>query len=102
MIKFSRYPHLHDLLDHYIDRLERKDISEILRSGINTQEEAETFAKFIWDVVGQMNEDEDKGVEVLGHTDNSEMIPDISYEITRLMRDSGFYSIWVTVSDEVG
>ncbi len=71
-----------------------------MESGITSREDAELFAKFIWEMVGQMNEDEEKGVEVLGSTDNSEMIPDISYELTKLMKKEGYYNVWEKISNE--
>lgn len=71
-----------------------------MESGITSREDAELLAKFIWEMVGQMNEDEEKGVEVLGSTDNSEMIPDISYELTKLMKKEGYYSVWEKISNE--
>ncbi|WP_444920437.1 hypothetical protein ACJJID_16650 [Microbulbifer sp. CnH-101-G] len=100
MIKFTRYEHVNDLVSHYIEVLDRDDIAQILIQGINNTEDAELFSKFIWQLVGQMNEDEENEVVVLGSVDNSEMIPDIHYEITKLMRDSGFYGVWESVSEK--
>lgn len=100
MIKFSRYPHVNDLIHHYAETMAREDINRIVESGITSKEDAETFSRFIWEMVGQMNEDEEKGIEVLGSTDNSEMIPDISYEIGRLMRNEGHYNLWERISNE--
>lgn len=100
MIEFSRYPHVKDLVNHYSKSLSRDDIQLIMRSGISTQSDAETFSRFIWEMVGEMNQDEQNDVEVLDSLDNSEMIPDIHYEVTKLMRASGFLSVWEKVSDE--
>ena len=100
MIEFSRYPHVRELIAHYAVALGREDIESIMASGITTDVEAESFSKFIWDMVGQINEDEESCVEVIGNTDNTEMIPDISYEITKLMRDTGFYGVWEKVSSD--
>jgi len=100
MIEFSRYPHVKDFIEHYSNALSRDKIQSILSTGISTEEDAEVFSRFIWEMVGQMNEDEDSGIEVLGSLDNSDIIPDISYEITKLMRASGFFYVWEKVSDE--
>ncbi|MFS1525622.1 hypothetical protein ACL7TT_16165 [Microbulbifer sp. 2304DJ12-6] len=100
MITFSRYTHVNDIVSHYMRALGRADIKAIMDSGISNPEEAELFSRFIWEVVGQMNLDEENGIEVLGQIDNSEMIPDIHYEISKLMRDSGYYKIWEKVSNE--
>ena len=54
-------------------------------------------------MVEAINEDEGNGVIVLGGADNTEMLPDVNYEVTKLMNSSGFYSIWDAVSrDELG
>jgi hypothetical protein len=100
VIEFSRYPHVGDLIAHYAKTLCRDDIGTIMASSITTSHQAKVFSRFIWDMVGQMNEDEENGIEVIGSTDNTEMIPDISYEITKLMRNAGFYEVWKKVSDE--
>ncbi|WP_370978759.1 hypothetical protein [Agaribacterium sp. ZY112] len=100
MIKFLRYDHVNDLISYYAEHLDRHDIENIIKSGLLSPENAENFSKFIWDMVEQIHQDEEDEVAVLGSTDNTEMLPDISYEITRLMKDSGYYSIWQKVSDE--
>jgi len=100
MIEFTKYPHVKDLIEHYLVSLSRSDIKNILNSGITNEQEAEVFCRFIWEMVGEMNEDEEKGIEVLGSSDNSEMIPDISYEVTKLMRSSGYFYVWEKISNE--
>lgn len=100
MIEFSRYPHVKELILHYSTVLSRRPIVELLERGINSEQDAEVFSKFVWEMVGQMNEDEENGVEVLGCVDNSEMIPDISYEVTKIMRKFGFYGVWEKISSE--
>ena len=52
------------------------------------------------DNVEAINEDEEKGVIILGSADNTEMLPDVNYEVTKLMKDSGFFSIWQRVSEQ--
>lgn len=100
MVRFERYPHVNDLLSHYITTLNRNDVSEIIDSGIKSKEQAEAFSRFIWQMVEAINEDEENNVVVLGSSDNTEMLPDISYEITKLMKSNGFYSVWESVSRE--
>lgn len=100
MIEFTRYPHVKEFIEHYSKTLSRERIQSILNTGISSEEDAEAFSGFIWEMVGQMNEDEDGGIEVLGSVDNSDIIPDISYEITKLMRASGFFYVWEKVSRE--
>lgn len=51
-------------------------------------------------VAEKINEDEELGNSVMGSRDNTEMIPDLSYETARYMRKSGFYYVWEKVSSE--
>lgn len=100
MISFKRYPHVNDLIQHYVDALGREDISTLVENGVRSRDEALAFSKFIWQMAERINEDEENGVTVLGSKDNTDMLPDISYEITKYMKDSGYYAVWVQVSDE--
>ncbi|WP_444995852.1 hypothetical protein [Aliikangiella sp. IMCC44359] len=98
MINFKRYTHVNDLLEHYAHFLDRKDIKQLLLTGVKN--EAEIFSKFIWLMVEQINEDEENNIVVLGSTDNTEMLPDISYEVTQYMRELGYYEVWERISNE--
>ena len=69
----------------------------VLESGVLTEEDATKFSQFIWRMVERINEDEENGKEGLGSKDNTDMLPDLSYEITKYMREIGFYSIWEKV-----
>lgn len=100
MVSFERYPHVNDLIIHYINILKRSDINQIVDHGIRNADDAEVFSRFIWAMVEAINEDEENQIEVLGSKDNTEMLPDISYEATRLMKSLGFYNIWEAVSKE--
>lgn len=100
MIKFERYPHIEDLFEYYSERLARPDIKEILAKGVKTEAEAELMSKFAWAVAGMVNEDEEQGTVVLGSSDNTDMLADLSYEMTKYMKSLGFYSVWQKVSDE--
>ena len=100
MVKFERYPHVNDIINHYISSLERSDIKDIIKDGIKDKDQAEIFSRFIWDMVEAINEDEENNVIVMGSSDNTEMLPDISYEVTKLMKSKGFYSVWKSVSKD--
>lgn len=100
MVKFERYSHVNDLIDHYIAIFESENVSKIVANGISSQEDAELFSRFIWKMVEAINDDEENQVVVLGSPDNTEMLPDISYEITKLMKSNGFYSVWEKISKE--
>lgn len=100
MVIFKRYPHVQDLIECYLTKLQRQDIKLLLSNGLRDESDAEIFANFIWDVVEAVNEDEESGIEVMGSTDNTDMLPDLSYEVTKLMKDSGFYQVWKQKSSE--
>ena len=100
MINFKRYSHVNDLIEYYIREMNREDIKILISSGVKSSEEAELFSVFIWGMVGKINEDEENGVVVIGSIDNTEMLPDISYEVTKYMKDTGFYSVWLSVSNK--
>lgn len=100
MVKFERYPHVNDLLIHYAHSLNRPDIEELLNTGISSKNDAELFSRFIWKMVEAINEDEENNIVVMGSNDNTDMIPDISYEVTKLMKDKGFYTVWESVSKD--
>jgi hypothetical protein len=94
MIQFNRYPHIADLLEHYIEQEKRTDIDAIYKTGIKTEKDAELFCTFIWDVVENVHSDSESENIVLGNTDNTDMLPDLAYEITSHMKKAGYYSIW--------
>lgn len=100
MIKFERYRHIHDLFVHYANQEKRSDILDILSKGISTPQDAEEFCRFAWKLAELVNSDEENGTLVLGSNDNTEMLPDLSYEISKLMRASGYEAIWQSISNE--
>ena len=57
------------------------------------------FSRFVWKMVERVNEDEYNGCIVLGRKDNTDMLPDLAYEMSRYMRQIGFYAIWESVSE---
>ncbi len=100
MIKFERYRHIHDLFAHYANQEKRVDILDILNNGISTAQDAEKLCRFTWKIAELVNSDEENGIQVLGSNDNTEMLPDLSYEISKLMRSSGYEAIWQRISEE--
>ena len=100
MITFEQYPHIQDLILHYAHKFQRQDILDILTKGINNEKMADIFSRFIWQVAEAVNNDEENAIEVMGSLDNTEMLPDLSYETTKIMKSFGFYSIWEKVSEE--
>ncbi|MFL0800407.1 MAG: hypothetical protein K6L80_08170 [Agarilytica sp.] len=100
MIVFSQYPHVNDLISHYTSTLQRPEIVGIVNSGISSKNQAEEFSRFIWTMVEAINEDEESGIPVLDRKDNTDMLPDISYEVTKLMKNIGYYAVWEEVSKQ--
>lgn len=100
MITFKRYPHVKDLLDHYTADLSNADVLRILEGGVNNESDAENLSRFIWKMADKMSEDSNEGKLVLGGTDNSEMLPDVEYELTLYLSDRGYIEIWDRISDE--
>lgn len=100
MITFKRYPHIQDLFEHYARHTQRQDILDLLARGVHNAAEAETLCRFAWHMAELINTDEEQGNEVLGSTDNTDMLADLSYEMTLYMKSVGFYATWERVSNE--
>lgn len=100
MIQFSRYPHVLALFTHYANEHNRDDILRLLEAGLNNNTDAETLSRFAWEMAAWINEDEEQGVEVLGSKDNTDMLPDLSYEMSLYMKDHGYYPIWERISND--
>ncbi len=99
MIEFKRYPHINDLFQYYIKEIGDDKISQILESGVKNEDDASTLAVFVWKMVEKINQDEENGKIVLGSSDNTEMLPDLNYEITKYMKNIGHYSTWEKISE---
>jgi hypothetical protein len=99
VIYFNRYTHINDLIQFYLNETTHSEIFRILASGVASESDAEKFSYFIWEMVEKIHEDEEAGRLVLGRLDNTDMLPDLSYEVTKYMRNSGFYNVWERVSD---
>jgi hypothetical protein len=50
-------------------------------------------------MVTRTNHDEEDGKVVLGSNDNTEMLPDLNYEVSNYLRSVGFHSVWEGVSE---
>lgn len=47
----------------------------------------------MWQMLDKMLEDSNKNIKVLGRTDNSDIIPDLEYEITLNLDQAGYRQI---------
>lgn len=99
MIRFERYQHINDLFQHYLNEAGNQAVASLMKTGITSSEEAEAFSEFVWDMVERINRDEEERVVVLGSADNTEMLPDLNYEVSRYLRSVGFYPVWERVSE---
>lgn len=100
MILTIRYPHVRELVLFYAQKLSDDIVLAILSNGLHSEKEAEHLSHFIWRMLDEMAKDKEQENVVLGGTDNTSMVPDISYEMDVLMEESGFSSIWEKISDE--
>jgi len=100
MIEFRRYPHVGELISHYANSLGDTEVVVILESGVKTEKEAYKLSRFVVHVVDQMAKDTIEGVLVLGSVDNTNMIPDIDYEISLYLANKGMEGVWDAVCNE--
>lgn len=100
MIRFERYEHINDLFQHYLNEIGNEAVAGLLNSGVRSKEDAEALSEFVWTMVERINHDEEDGKVVLGSADNTEMLPDLNYEVSKYLRSVGFYSVWVRVSEK--
>ena len=100
MISFSRYPHVRDLLIHYAKDLNLNEVLKILETSVENELDAEKLSRFIWCVADKMSEDCQSGVLVLGRKDNSDMLPDVEYEVTLYLSELAYENVWDRVSEE--
>ena len=100
MIEFKRYPHVGDLIQHYVKETDNTEITALLENGVRTKEEAYLYSKFILSLIDCMAKDMQNGVSVLGSTDNTSMIPDIDYEVSLYLANKGMEEVWDEVCNE--
>lgn len=94
MIKFERYPRVNELIVFYMEENKRSDIAKIMVYGISDEADAKVFCQFIWNTIDKIYKDAELGRPVLGRSDNTDILPDLSYEVTSYMRKNGFISVW--------
>jgi hypothetical protein len=100
MFRFERYQHINDLFRHYLNETGKEAVASLLKSGVRSSEDAEAFSEFVWAIVERINLDEEEGRVVLASTDNTEMLSDLNYEVSKYLRSVGFYSVWERVSEK--
>jgi len=91
--------HINDLIQFYLNESPDPEITSILANDITNESDAEKFSHFIWKMVEKIHDDEETDRLALGRPDNTDMLPDLSYEVTKYMRNAGFYNVWERVSD---
>lgn len=99
MIKFERYPHVNEFITHYLKDFDDLDVIPIMQSGVNSEQDAVLFSKFIWKMVDKIHQDEEEGISVLGSHNNIDILPDVSYEVTSYMRKVGHFATWDKILD---
>ena len=100
MILSIRYPHIRTLIEYYANKLSDQQILSILETGLHSEEEASHLNFFICKMIDEMRNDREQNNIVLGGTDNTSMLPDVSYEMDALMTDAGYSELWEKISDE--
>ncbi|OZG70810.1 hypothetical protein BTA51_23495 [Hahella sp. CCB-MM4] len=100
MVLSVRYSHVRNLVEHYAQEMSDDSVLSILDKGLHTEDEAKHLSYFIWKMIDEMAKDRRQGKVVLGGTDNTSMLPDVSYEMDVLMSDCGFSDIWEKISDD--
>lgn len=100
MILTVRYPHVRDIVSHYAAKLSDEAVLSMLNDGVNSETDAGHLSRFIWKMLDEMAKDREEGNVVLGGVDNTSMVPDVSYEMDVLMRQTGFSAIWEKISED--
>jgi hypothetical protein len=100
MIEFMRFPHVGEIINHYANSLNDKEILSLINTGVKTRDDAYAFSKFVLRVIDCMASDMQKEVVVLGNIDNTSMIPDIDYEVSLYLARKGMEDIWDEVCNE--
>jgi hypothetical protein len=94
MIKFERYTHVNDFIDHYIPIVGNGNVRAIVNSGVSNEADAKIFTSFIIAMVDAIHRDAENQIPVFGYADNTDILSDISYEVTSYMRKTPYFSIW--------
>ena len=94
MIKFEKYSHVNELVSHYLPMIGDIKTASIIKKGVGNAAEAELFSRFIIKMVDKIRRDTHEGVRVLGRKNNTDILPDISDEVTGYMRQQGYHTVW--------
>ena len=97
---FKRYPHVLDLIEHYVGPIGNQDILSIIQRDSISKEDAYNFGRFIISMIEAMADDIEKKVVVLGRVDNTDSIPDIDYEVSLFLANRGWGGVWDEICDE--
>lgn len=100
MIEFKRYPHVGEILRYYANALQNEEAINILNDGVKSKEEAYALCRFVISVVDGMASDMQENNPVLGSVDNTNMIPDIDYEISLYLANIGLEDVWDQVCND--
>lgn len=100
MIEFKRYPHVGEILKYYAGSLQNEEAINILKNGVESKEDAYALCRFVISVVDGMASDMQENNSVLGSVDNTNMIPDIDYEISLYLANIGLEDVWDQVCNE--
>jgi hypothetical protein len=91
---FKRYSHVRALIEHYGEKSGNAEILNMLQKDSASKEEAYKFGRFIVSMIDAMASDMQNGVVVLRGVDNTEMIPDIDYEVSLFLANRGWGGVW--------
>lgn len=97
---FKRYSHVRVLIELYGEKSGNTEILNLLQKDSSSKEEAYKFGWFIVSMVDAMASDMQNGVFILGGVDNTEMIPDIDYEVRLFLANRGWDGVWDEICDE--
>ena len=99
MIKFQRYAHVNDFIDYYLPIVGDSSVKAIIDAGVSNEQDTRVFVSFIIRMVDAIHSDADNEVSVLGDTNNADILPDISYEMTSYMRKTQYFHVLEEVFD---
>ena len=98
---FKRYPHVLALIEHYAGPIGDQNILNIIQRDSISKEDAHNFGRFIISMIEAMAVDIENKVVVLGRVDNTDLIPDIDYEVSLFLANRGWGGVWDEICYEV-
>lgn len=100
MIRY-RFPEEREFVLHYVKKLERKDVENIIDKGcVSSSTEAVVLSTFFWDMVDEVVKDTKKGTVVAGQNDLEAWNEYVFESIRAYLRNNGFQKEWDEVSDK--